>query len=82
MLEPHKEDEMAEGRVRAVVKVILEVEADSVWSSNTTWDQIAGQAEDSVRGLLTSGNALAMRTLPQRIMSLQMVEVKIRQEGR
>lgn len=67
-------------RVRATVKVILEIEADSVWSADTTWDQIAKQAEDGVRGLLTQHNALTLKEIPNRIRSLQMVEVVVRSE--
>ena len=72
---------MSKGRVRAVVRVVLDVEADSVWGTETTWDQIARQAEDGVRGLLTNGNALALKELPRRIKSLQMIEVKVHPEG-
>ncbi len=71
---------MAEHRLRAVVQVVMEVEADSVWGSDTSWDQIAKQAEDSVTGLLVGGNALALKELPRRIKSLKTVEVKIRKE--
>lgn len=69
-------------RVRATVQVVLEVEADAVWSTDTTWDQIAKQAEDSVRGLLTNNNDLTLKEIPRRIKSLQVVEVKIRAESK
>lgn len=62
-------------RVRATVRVVLDVEADSVWSGDTTWDQIAKQAEDDVRGLLTTNNELLLREIPKRIKSLRTVEV-------
>lgn len=68
-------------RVRAVVRVVLEVEADSVWSTDTTWEQISKQACDSVKGLLSSGNELALRSLWHRIKGMTMIEVKVRQEG-
>lgn len=67
-------------RVKAVVRVVIEVEADSVWSSDTTWDQIEKQAEDSVRELLTNLNPLTVKDIPKRIVSLQVLEVKVRKE--
>jgi hypothetical protein len=66
-----------EGRVKAVVQVVLEIQADSVWSTGTTWDQIAKQAEDSVRGLLTNDNPLTLKEIPRRLVSLKMIEVKV-----
>lgn len=69
-------------RVRATVRVMLDVEADSVWSSDTTWDQITKQAEDGVRGLLTGGNKLCLEDIPRRIKSLEVVEVKVSKEKR
>ena len=71
-----------EKRVKAVVQVVLDVESDSVWGTDTTWEQIAKQAEDSVRGLFTSGNKLILEQIPRKIKSLQIVEVKIRAEGK
>lgn len=68
-------------RVRAIVRVTLLVEADSVWSSDTTWDQIAKQAEDSVRDLFTSDNPITLKDIPRRVRNLEMVEVKVTQEG-
>lgn len=68
-------------RVRAVVRVTMDVEAGSVWSSDTTWDQIAKQAEDGVRGLLLNGNPLTMKDLPRRILSLTTTAVIVRKEA-
>lgn len=68
-------------RVRAVVQVVMEIEAGSVWSGDTTWSDIARQAEDGVRGLLTGGNVLALKELPRKIKSLRMVEVQVFEEG-
>jgi hypothetical protein len=71
---------MAKGRVRAVVQVVLDVEAGDVWSTDTSWDQIAKQAEDSVRGLFTHGNELAMKDIPRRIKKLRVTEVLVKRE--
>ncbi len=68
---------MSDKRVMAVVRVTMDVEADSVWTADTTWEQIAKQAEDSVRGVLTNNNPLSLVHLPRRISNLQMVEVKV-----
>lgn len=68
-------------RVRAKVQVLMEVEADSVWGGDTSWDQIAKQAEDGVHGLLMNGNALALKDLPQRIISLKMISVTVKEEA-
>lgn len=67
-------------RVRAVVRVVLDIEADSVWDDECSWAQIARQAEDSVRGLLTNGNPLSLKEIPHRLKSFEMVEVKVRPE--
>ncbi len=72
---------MSPRRVRAMVRVVLDVEADSVWGGDCSWDQIAKQAEDSVRGLLTNGNPLCLKEIPHRIKSFEVVEVKVRTEG-
>jgi len=71
---------MTTNRLKAVVRVVLDVEADSVWSDNTTFQQISNQSCDDVRGMLTNGNILALKDLPRRIKSLEMVEVKIIRE--
>lgn len=71
---------MSANRIRAIVRVVLEIEADSVWSGDTTWAQIEKQAIDGVTGLLTQSNPLTLKTIPHRIKSLEMVEVKIRKE--
>lgn len=71
---------MSNKRVRAVVRVILDVESESVWASDTTFDQITKQACDDVRGLLTSGNDLALKNLTRRIRGLEVVEVKVAAE--
>ena len=67
-------------RVRATVRVVMDVEADSVWTSETTWDQISKQAEDSVNGLLLNGNSLTLKEIPKRIKSLKVIEVNVREE--
>lgn len=72
---------MKEGRVKATVRVVMDVEADSVWGSGTTWDQISKQAEDGVRGLLTSGNKFLSEQIPRRIKSLEVVHVVVYPEG-
>ena len=72
---------MAEKRVRATVRVTMDVEADSVWGSDTTWEQIYKQAEDGVCGLLTNGNELALKNLNRRIKNLQVVQVVVSPEG-
>lgn len=69
-------------RVRAMVRVVMDVESDSVWGSETTWDQIATQAEDGVRGMFLNGNPLAMKDIPHRIKSLEVVEVRVTPEAR
>lgn len=73
---------MSNIRVRAVVRVIAEIEADSVWGGDTTWEQIAKQAEDGVRGLLTNNNAAALAGLTRRIRSLEFVGVNVRPEDK
>ncbi len=72
---------MSETKVRAIVRVVMEVDSNSVWSGSTTWDQISKQAEDAVRGLLTGGNELALKDLQWLIKSLKFVGVKIIREG-
>lgn len=69
---------MKEGRVRAIVRVVLEVEADSVWGTDTTWEQISKQAEDGVRGLFTNNNIHCLQEIPRRVKSLEVIEVKVR----
>lgn len=73
---------MSNQRVRAMVRVVLDIEADSVWGDNCSWSQIAKQAEDSVRGLLMNGNPLCLKEIPHRIKSFEMVEVKVRPESK
>ncbi len=68
---------MSKRRVKAIVRVTLDVEADSVWNGDCTFEQIAKQAEDGVRGLLTQGNPLNAHELPRRIKSMEMVEVRV-----
>lgn len=72
---------MSNERVRAIVRVVIDVDSDSVWGSDTTWDQIAKQAEDGVRGLLTNNNPLTLKNIPLSIKSLQVVEVIVRKEA-
>ena len=73
----------SEGRVRAIVRVVMDVEADSVWGSGTTWDQIAKQAEDGVRGMLTNGNKyITSEDIARTIRSLEVVEVRVLKEGK
>lgn len=71
---------MNKNRVKATVRVVLDIEADGVWGSDCTCDQIAKQAEDNVRGLLIHGNELALAKIPKRISSLEVVEVIVRKE--
>jgi len=59
----------------------MDVEADSVWGSSTTWDQISKQAEDGVRGMFLNGNKHAMQEIPHRIKSLEVVEVRVTPES-
>ena len=72
---------MSKNRVRATVRVVLEIESDSVWGSDTTFDQIEKQAVDSVRGLLTNSNPLSLSEIPRRIRSLETIEVKVTKEN-
>jgi len=71
---------MPEKRLRAVVRVTMDVEAGSVWGSDTSWEQIEKQAIDGVRGLLMNGNVLALKDLPRKIRGLEMVEVRVMPE--
>jgi hypothetical protein len=64
-------------RVRAIVTVVLEVESGSVWTGDTSFDQIAKQAEDGIEGMLLSGNDLALKDLPRRIQSVKMTGVRV-----
>jgi hypothetical protein len=72
---------MNKRRVKAIVRVVMDVEADGVWGGDCNWDQIAKQAEDSVRGLLTNGNELTLKEIPRRIRGLDVVEVVVRNEA-
>ncbi len=67
-------------RLRAVVRVVMDVEADSVWGGDTTFDQVAKQAQDGVEGLLTNGNILCLKDLHRRIKSLEVIEVRVIKE--
>jgi len=71
---------MSNKRVRAIVRITLDVEADSVWGGECTFDQIAKQAEDGVRGLFTNSNPLTLKDVPRRIKSMEMVQVIISPE--
>ena len=71
---------MNKDRVKATVRVVLDIEAHGAWGSDWTCDQIAKQAEDSVRGLLTNNNELTLKEIPKRIRSLEVVEVIVRKE--
>lgn len=69
------------GRVRATVRVTLDIEADSVWNSDWKVDDISRQAIDGVLGLLTHGNPLALQSLPRRIVGTpEVVAVTVRPE--
>jgi len=59
-------------RLKAYVRVMIDIDADSVLGRNTTWDNVE-QATDAVRNLLTSGNKLALEALPQHIRSVETV---------
>lgn len=72
---------MSNKRLRAVVRVVLEVESDSVWSDSTTFEQVSKQACDDVRGLLLNGNLITLGQLPRRIKSLETVEVIVMLEA-
>lgn len=62
------------------MKVVLEIEADSVWGTDCTFDQIIKQAEDGVRVLLTNDNPLSLKDIPRKIRSLEMVAVRVQKE--
>ncbi len=72
---------MSKKRVKAIVRVVLDIEDDSVWGGDCTFEQIAKQAEDGVKGLLTNGNALALKDLNLKIRSLDMLEVRVVKEA-
>jgi hypothetical protein len=72
---------MNKGRVKATVRVVMDVEDDSVWGSDTTWEFIVKDAENGVRNVLTQGNELALKALQRRIKSVQMVSVTFKHEG-
>ena len=73
----------SEGRVRAIVRVVMDVEADSVWGTGTTWDQIAKQAEDGVRGMLPNGNKyITSEDIARKIRRLEVIEVQVRKESK
>lgn len=71
---------MSSNRLRAVVRVVMDVEDDSVWSGDTTFDQVAKQAQEGVQGLLMNGNILCLKDLPRRIKSLEVIEVRVIKE--
>lgn len=39
-------------RIKAIVRVVIDVKVDSVWGSDTTWDQIAKQAMTQAEGMI------------------------------
>lgn len=67
----------SERHVKAVARVLIDVDVNSVWSGDCTFDQIYKQAEDSVRGLLTQRNGEAIAGLPKRVKSIEVVEVRV-----
>lgn len=64
-------------RVKAIARVVLEVEADGVWGGDCTFDQIYKQAEDGIRGLFTSRNGTILAEVPKRVKSITVVEVRV-----
>ncbi len=68
---------MGKKTVKATVRVVVDVEADSTWSSDTSFDQISSQAEDGVRNLLTGGNKLLAEEIPRRIRSIEFISVRV-----
>lgn len=67
-------------RVKAITRVVIDVEADAVWGGDCTFDQIYKQAEDSIRGLLTSRNDVVLAEIPKRVKSIEVVEVRVTEE--
>lgn len=72
---------MTNVRIKAVVRVVLDVEADSVWSGETTWNQVAEQAANGVRGLFTNSNIHTLKDIPRVVKNIEVVEVKVRLEN-
>ena len=69
------------GRVRATVRVTLDIESDSVWGSDWKVEDISREAIDGVVTMLTQGNKLAIQTLPRRIVGKpEVVAVTVRPE--
>ncbi len=52
---------MGKKTVKATVRVVVDVEADSTWSSDTSFDQISSQAEE----------------IPRRIRSIEFISVRV-----
>ena len=63
--------------VKAIVRVILDIESDSVWGDSTSWKQVVDDAEIGVKNVLSSGNDLALKGLIRRIRSVEMVEARV-----
>lgn len=71
---------MSNHRVKATVRVVLDIEADSVWGSDCTFEQIEKQAISDVHGLLLNDNPLCLKTLCKRIKTLETIEVRVIKE--
>ncbi len=67
-------------RVRAVVRVVVDIEADSVWSGTTTFDQIKDQASSGVINMLQSGNELMLKDIPRRVHAVELLSVTVTPE--
>lgn len=68
---------MSNTSVKAIAKVVLEIEASGVWSGDSTFDQIYRQACESVKGLLSSESDVILRSIPKRVSSVEIVEVRV-----
>lgn len=64
---------MTKTRVRAIVRVTVDILASSVWDGTTDWDQIYKQAECDVRDMLN--NPMSLVTTPESIRNIDVVNV-------
>lgn len=62
-------------RLKAVVRVEIDIEADSVWSSDASFEQVEKQAIIDIRGVLTQPEFTNGK-----IRSMKVVEVRVRPE--
>ena len=69
-------------RMKATVRVVLEVEADSVWGDDTTIAQVVKQASADVIALLTGDNPhLTVKDIQSRVRGVDCVEVRVYKES-